>query len=189
MDRREALRLITLFAGGSIAVPAYAQKVLQYPDEYWQVAPDGVQPDDTKLLAALADTLLPPSKSPGASAAGVQHILPVLVKDCLEKEQQTIFWEGLQTLNEQSREEYKKAYADLDLKKRTQLLQNWEQTYIKERNKPDAPDHFFKLAKDLSIIGYFTSEIGATQALQYLAVPGQFKGDIPLEPGQKAWFK
>ena len=46
---------------------------------------------------------------------------------------------------------------------------------------------FFKLMRELSITGYFTSEIGATQALAYLPIPGQFLGDVPLKPGQKAW--
>ena len=41
--------------------------------------------------------------------------------------------------------------------------------------------------KELTVTGYFTSEIGATQALEYLPVPGKFEGDVPLKPGQKAW--
>jgi hypothetical protein len=29
--------------------------------------------------------------------------------------------------------------------------------------------------------------LGATQALEYLPVPGRFEGDVPMQPGQKAW--
>jgi hypothetical protein len=39
----------------------------------------------------------------------------------------------------------------------------------------------------LTIAGYFSSEIGATQALEYLPIPGRFEGAVPMQPGQKAW--
>jgi len=35
--------------------------------------------------------------------------------------------------------------------------------------------------------GYFTSEIGATKALRYVAVPGKFDGSYPYKKGDKAW--
>jgi len=47
--------------------------------------------------------------------------------------------------------------------------------------------HFFELFKDLTISGYFTSEIGATQARQYQAVPGKYQGCIPYKKGDKPW--
>jgi hypothetical protein len=43
------------------------------------------------------------------------------------------------------------------------------------------------LLKQLTVAGYFTSEIGATKALAYLPVPGKFQGETRLQPGQKAW--
>jgi hypothetical protein len=46
---------------------------------------------------------------------------------------------------------------------------------------------FFLMMKGLTVTGYFTSEIGATQALEYLPIPGKFEACIPLKPGQKAW--
>lgn len=46
---------------------------------------------------------------------------------------------------------------------------------------------FFKMMKELTLLGYFTSEPGATKALAYVPVPGKFEGCVPLKPGQKAW--
>jgi hypothetical protein len=46
---------------------------------------------------------------------------------------------------------------------------------------------FFKLVKELTLLGYFTSEPGATLALDYVPVPGRYDGCIDLKPGQKAW--
>jgi hypothetical protein len=42
--------------------------------------------------------------------------------------------------------------------------------------------------KELTILGYFSSEIGATQALRYAEVPGAYDGNAPYVRGQRAWF-
>ena len=46
---------------------------------------------------------------------------------------------------------------------------------------------FFTLVKELTILGYFSSEIGCTQALSYVQVPGRYEGVVKLKDGQKAW--
>ena len=51
--------------------------------------------------------------------------------------------------------------------------------------EPGVP--FFRLMKELTLLGYFTSEQGAQQALVYVPVPGRYDGCIDLKPGQKAW--
>jgi hypothetical protein len=48
-------------------------------------------------------------------------------------------------------------------------------------------EYFFKTIKDLTITGYFSSEIGATQALRYEEIPGRYDGDLPYKKGDKAW--
>ncbi len=48
-------------------------------------------------------------------------------------------------------------------------------------------DDFYFIMKDLTILGYFTSEPGATQALDYVPIPGRYDGCIELKPGQKAY--
>jgi hypothetical protein len=50
-----------------------------------------------------------------------------------------------------------------------------------------APTPFFKLMKELTLLGYFTSEIGCKQALAYVEVPGKYEGCVKMTPGQKAW--
>ena len=46
---------------------------------------------------------------------------------------------------------------------------------------------FFQLLKELTLHGYFTSEIGATQALNYDPVPGVWIPDLPIDENTKAW--
>lgn len=51
----------------------------------------------------------------------------------------------------------------------------------------DKPAHYFRMMKELALLGYFTSELGATQALRYVESPGRFDPCVPYTPGEKAW--
>jgi len=51
----------------------------------------------------------------------------------------------------------------------------------------DEPNHYYRILKELTLLGFFTSEPGATKALAYVKVPGRYEGSVPLKPGQKAW--
>jgi hypothetical protein len=51
----------------------------------------------------------------------------------------------------------------------------------------DTPPHYFRMMKELALLGYFTSEIGYTQAMRYVESPGRFDPCVPYAPGEKAW--
>ena len=51
----------------------------------------------------------------------------------------------------------------------------------------DTPTHYFRMMKELAVVGYFTSEIGCTQALRYVESPGRFDPCVPYVRGEKAW--
>ena len=50
-----------------------------------------------------------------------------------------------------------------------------------------APAHFFRMMKELALLGYFTSELGCTQALRFVETPGRFDPCIPYTAGDPAW--
>ena len=52
---------------------------------------------------------------------------------------------------------------------------------------PAAPPPFFRQLKELTLAGYYTSEAGATQELQWLAAPGRWDADVPLSEVGRAW--
>ena len=53
--------------------------------------------------------------------------------------------------------------------------------------KAEDPNHYFHLMKQLTLLGFFTSEPGANKALRYIAVPGHYDGCVPYKKGDKAW--
>lgn len=53
--------------------------------------------------------------------------------------------------------------------------------------KRENPEYYFQMMKELTLLGYFTSEIGCTQARRYVERPGKYEGDIPYKKGDKAF--
>jgi len=51
----------------------------------------------------------------------------------------------------------------------------------------DPPNKYFRMMKELALLGYFTSEVGATQALRYVESPGRYDPCVPYKPGEKDW--
>ena len=49
------------------------------------------------------------------------------------------------------------------------------------------PNYYYTMMKQLTLLGYFNSKEGATQALRYLPVPGKYDGSYPYKKGDKAW--
>ena len=79
------------------------------------------------------------------------------------------------------------------LKKAKEVLSALQQNAPKTESQQavaaseDPPNRYFRMMKELSLLGYFTSEIGATQALVYEESPGKWEPCIPYKPGQKAY--
>jgi hypothetical protein len=141
---------------------------------------------DTKqdqMVAEISELIIPATDTPGAKEAQVNEFIDVMLQDCYYKEDQQSFIEGLERLEKESLKNYQKPFLKASTKQKSYLLK-------KEASSGDnsnRPTRFFQIVKELTLLGYFTSEVGATQALKYVPVPGKFKGCIALKEGQKAW--
>lgn len=174
IPRRTALERLTLILGGALSPQITAALRGEVLNAGASVTVSEAQ---TRLLAELAEVIIPTTDTPGAKAAGVEAFIIRVMRDCYPLADQEIFYAGLAKIDEASRATHGKDFIDLDAAQQIALMTETTQT-----NKP-----FFKQLKELTVTGYFISEIGATQALVYLPVPGRFEGDLPLQPGQKAW--
>lgn len=56
-----------------------------------------------------------------------------------------------------------------------------------DQMKEDTANHFFTLLKQITLTGYFTSEVGMTEGLRFVKIPGRFDGEFPYQKGDRAW--
>ena len=129
---------------------------------------------EMNALRALVDTILPATDSPAASAADTHFFIDLALPVCASVAAQSTFRSGLASLG---------AFHELPADAQVAVLK--ARAAADEALEYDRS--FFKILKDYTLTGYFLSEVGATQALAYEAVPGGYWGDVPLAPDQKAW--
>jgi hypothetical protein len=189
MNRREAIRNVALLLG--TAISASTLSALEgcnpkAPENY------ALQAQETKkILAEIAETIIPETTTPGAKAAKVDEFIVTMLNDCYKAEDQKIVLDGLKKIDEASEKQFKKPFVDLSAEQKTTVLTAIDKErvdYNKRENKKEGdPTHYFQILKELTLTGYFTSEPGATKALRYVPVPGKFEGCIPYKKGDKAW--
>lgn len=188
MKRRDALAALTALAGGTLAGSQLILSACQADDA--GMAYRFFTASEISLLEQIADTILPATAdSPGAADTGIGAFMDVFVADCFEPEEQKALREGLPVLDRRCRDQFGNPFQELSSDQQQEFLValDIEAEAYQRKLRGDAPSHYFSMIKYLTILGYFTSEPGATQALRYLPVPGRYEGDIPLKAGDKAW--
>lgn|SRR5690606_3557946 len=187
MNRREAISRVALLFGGAVIGGQLFLEGCTRPATN-DVA--GLFDSSTiDLLGDVADTILPATKTPGAKEAGVGEFIPIMVRDTYTEEDQKTFVEGLGKLEEAANKKYQKNFQQLSIEERTIFLTELdiEQDEYHKNKKSEDPNHYFRMIKQLTMLGYFTSELGATMALRYNPIPGRYDGDIPYKKGDRAW--
>jgi hypothetical protein len=204
MNRRDALGRVALIMGGAVIGAEFF--VSGCKSTSTQVS-DLFNTDNVAFLNEVADTILPTTTSPGAKAANVGQFMAVMVRDCYTPADQKTFLDGIGKLDEASKKQFSSKYMDLSPKQRTDVLvalDKEQKDFTTKRSKdleadklkhkddpkykaPELPNHYFRMMKELTLLGYFTSEIGATKALRYIAIPGHYDGCVPYKKGDKAW--
>jgi Gluconate 2-dehydrogenase subunit 3 len=190
MDRRELLKIVALLTGGVVIGGEVFLSGCNSNDKTATTAATGAfSKDDISFLDEVAETILPKTNTPGAKDAEVGAFMTVMVNDCYTEADQKIFHEGMKKLDEASNQLNKAGFIKSTPEQRHVLLVNLDKEakeYGKTK-KPDDPNHYFAMMKQLTLLGFFTSKPGATQALRYVAVPGKYEGCIPYKKGDKAW--
>jgi hypothetical protein len=184
MNRREALSRVAILTGGVVlGAEAFLSGC--------KTNTKGVtfSQDDIAFLDEVAETIIPKTATPGAKDAKVGEFMKVMVNDCYEEKDQAIFMEGMKKLNEASNKANSKNFMESTPEQRKALLESLdkEAKEYQKTAKPEDPKHYFTMIKQLTLSGFFTSEVGATKALRYVAVPGKFVGSYPYKKGDKAW--
>ena len=200
MNRRDALARVALIMGSTVIGADYfltgcsspAKKDAQTGTDKPVAAAkpkEVLNQTQIQLLDEVGETILPTTKTPGAKAAQVGIFMAVMVRDCYKPEDQQVFLKGLTQLDNDCKKQYGKNFMECDAAQRTAFLtaRDQEQKDFTANKRKDDPSRYFRMMKELTLLGYFTSEVGATKALRYLPIPGRYDGDVAYKKGDRAW--
>jgi len=173
MERRVALKSMALAMGAMASLPSWASG--------WSKdsIPKGMllSVDQSNVLSAVAETIIPKTDTPGAGELGVGKFVQKMVTDCYDKKAQTNLAKGVDSIEAQSMKSFGKSYADATKEQKVQLLQEME------KNGDADQKAFFGMVKNLTIQGYMNSEYVMTNLTHYEMIPARYHGCVPVKKG------
>lgn len=195
IDRREAIRRVALLMGGAVSAPALLGVLAgcsAEPDtdteSEWK--PTFLTQAQVALVAEVAEIMIPRTDTPGAKDVGIPAFIDKMLKDAYPKEEQARFVAGLADFETQAKREHGRTFLELEPALRAALVKQVHDPAVEGERKATLPvaergRPFILMVKELTLLGYFTSEPGATQVLQYRPVPGAYHACIPLKQAGK----
>ena len=201
IDRREALRRAALLLGGALTAPTVAGvlagcRASRVPDGAW--APQALTRDQAELVAAIAEHILPQTDTPGARAAGVHRFIDAILVESYSPLEAKRFLEGLVEVDARAARASGRPFLQCAAPDQRALLDALDREAFASppvplstswrggtRDEPAVP--FFRTLKELTLVGYYTSEIGATRELHHAPVPGRYDGCVPLAQVGRTW--
>lgn len=184
LTRRAAIRNAVWLLGG--VVPAAQLGLLE---NVLAATTDESQPrflssDQLAMVERIADLIVPETDTPGAVSAGTHRFIDLMLAEWAAPDTQQEFVAGFASIDQRATELYKQGFLGGSAEQQADVLRLLDQ----EAFADDAPDTFFKRLKKLVLFAYFSSEPGATQALRFDRVPGEFRPCLSLEDDDRAMF-
>lgn len=201
MNRREFLQCAAILVSGSSAAQLgfslneEQQVYLATAPDYIATEVDYLTPAQRKIIAAMAEIVIPRTGTPGAIDAGVPRFIELLAADWFNDEERAIFAAGLADMETRIPDEYGLPFDQLDAATQLEIMEEMEDrasdspwydfANVQREFISDAP--FICQVKELTIYGFFTSEVGSKQVLRYDPMPMEFDGDYPLSKDDSTW--
>jgi len=126
-----------------------------------------------EIINIIVDIIIPDTDTPGASKAGVPKFIDHMLANFMPKSERQTFINGLKTLMNNA--------SDFGY-----LSPQHQYQYIESLDKNRQKSSFYRKLKELTVLGYYTSEIGASEELKYNPVPGPYR-EIPFKILGRAW--
>jgi hypothetical protein len=179
MNRRELIKNITILTGATfLGADLFLVGCKSDRENNFSVI-------DIAFLDEVAETIIPKTKTPGAKEAETGKFIASYITNCYSDSDQKIVHEGLMQLNERATTQYGNSFVDITKEQKKELLTNIDDEAKKHGQQKGI--HYFTMVKQLTLLGFFTSEVGATQVLRYNPVPGKYEGCIPYKKGETSW--
>jgi len=173
LNRRQLLKNVAIMTGGVLSSSviggvmsgAFAQDVIKVDNPAFS-------PSELNLVAELADMIIPDTDTPGAKAALVHDYIHAIVGDWYYDDDRANFMRGLSAVDN--------GFMTGSVSERTAIMTAMDNEESDEKT-------FFAELKELALVGYFSSQIGAEEELRYEQYPGPYQGCVPFEQVGKTW--
>ena len=173
LDRRGLLATAMLLLGAEVAAPL-SRALASDAVPGFSASQAQFTPDQRALVSAISERIIPTTDTPGAITAGVPAFIELMLADWYAPGDRDEFMNGLGVVDGYARVQHEKAFAILTPDQQDQIL-----TLAMQGRIPSLGGEFFQHCRQLSVLGYYTSEVGCKLERVYLPVPGRYDGKYP----------
>lgn len=190
MHRRQALRLLASAATlPLLSREAFSLFQAAHDQLAEQSALKTLNPHQNETVTTIAEIIIPQTNTPGAKAARVNEFVDLIVTEWYDEEERSTFLTGLADVDARTRDLYGKDFVQCGEKQQVELLQALDDEVAAARSEADVrrrrsrpPEkNFFFMMKQLTLVGYYTSQIGFEQELHGEIIPSRHANCVPLE--------
>ncbi|NND05221.1 MAG: gluconate 2-dehydrogenase subunit 3 family protein [Saprospiraceae bacterium] len=177
MDRREALRRAAVLSGGTLSfslVTSILSGCTAKPQLNWK--PNFHTAEEADAISIISDIILPASESPSASDANVPSFLDMIAQECMTTAEKSAWREGLRKLLDAFKEQKGVTLNIASASVQSEFIQEVDQQAF---TSSSALSEYYRIFKNLILVGYFTSESVMKNHLDYHAIPGRYDGCVP----------
>ncbi len=189
MDRREALKATSLFLGYALTASSAAALMGGCKAETtrdW--TPKTLSTSQSDLLAEICETILPKTDTPGAKDALCHRYIDELITNFYDANKQKYFLDSLAIFDEKSKAKYSKAFVALNTNEQEGILGILSKEAKEYKDDTGKKPHIFKIIREATVSGYFSSEVGANGGLcAFVPIPGPYQGCIDYATVGKAY--
>jgi len=187
ISRRDAIKKAALVFGSVLSTPA-ALTILQGCSPS-RTSLDGFTDEERATVEAIANIIIPETDTAGATEAGAVQLLEDILFDVQVEEVRNDFLDKLADFENNARRELDSSFTEASADQQTAYINKIHDEAFAGEVDWDAPKPFIWQMKESIIYTYFGTEVGMTQVLQYIQVPGRFDPCIPFaEAGEgRVW--
>ncbi len=205
-SRRDILKTIAILTGGAVMGSSIFLEGCKTKDAVTL----NFTAAQLALLDEIGETIIPATDTPGAKAAGIGKFMQTMVTDCYTPAQQQVFLKGFGEFDDACKKLQGKTFMDCTPEQRKAFLVSLEKEakpydkkiaeeqakekdaekkkgWLAELDYQGKPRHYYTMMKQLTLWGYFSSEIGMTKAMTYNPVPTNYDGAYPYKVGDKTF--
>lgn len=200
MNRRDAIKSVAFMMGGTFSAPTLLAM------DHWEsnaatkasIADFTLTENQKLIVTEVAELIIPKTSTPGAKDTGVPAFIVMMLRDCYKQPEHISFVEGIKELEQ-------KQFLSLNQAQRTDILKEVERNaveqmkvyQVQQTKMGDNEDReqmatqakglpYWRLMKELTMLGYFTSEEGIKSSFEYVPIPGKLEM-IKQKPNQKSF--
>lgn len=198
LTRREALQRLGVLTGGALAAPLVSGMLsgCRAAPPAATFIPRTLTGGDYELVGTLTDIILPATDTPGARDAGVPAYIDEMLTTWYPQEDREAFLAGLIQLESKTESLFGASFNETSTENQTHLMKAIAQRAFPSDSQDDIVSDvgelsdtlpsLFKTLKQLTVVGYYTSETGATEELRQPRM-GAYRADIPYNEIGRAW--